>query len=156
MNLRVASSSDLRFIAALWRSPQNAMFLTECSEAEIAEQISGGGVFIWQTGDVQAGFASVVNWVPRSFGITELAVAQSGQGHGSAFLTALLQYLFAERGAHRVSLDTTVDNERALSLFRKIGFVQEGVYRQCWQRIDGNWVDCPHFSFLSHEWMICK
>ena len=152
MTLRTATSSDLPWLRDLWEHPENGMFLTPFSGTDAEAAIEAGDLYVWEEGSELMGFAKVVSWVPRSFGISELAVSQQGRGTGRAMLTVLVDHLFSGREAHRLSLDAASDNWRAIRLFRKLGFVQEGVYRQCWQRPDGIWVDCPHFSLLRQEW----
>lgn len=54
------------------------------------------------------------------------------RGKGLAFEASrlLLDYAFNKVGLHRVYLHAFADNEPALHLYRKIGFVQEGLLRQ--------------------------
>ena len=53
------------------------------------------------------------------------------RGKGLAFEAGrlLLEYAFNKLGLHRVYLHTFPDNEPALHLYRKLGFIQEGLLR---------------------------
>ncbi|MFJ3957656.1 GNAT family N-acetyltransferase [Arthrobacter sp. NPDC090010] len=49
-----------------------------------------------------------------------------GQGYGGDALRVMLRVAFEEMAAHKVALDTWSFNERALRLYRSLGFVEEG------------------------------
>ncbi len=63
-------------------------------------------------------------------------IAEPGQGLGRRVLEAILHKVFDEFSAHRLWLDVFTDNDRARHLYRSIGFVEEGVLRECVRRGD--------------------
>lgn len=153
--LRLATAADAPFVRALWERADNRMVLSppgEGDEDEIAAALAAGTLLLWQRHGTPAGFACILRWVPGSYGISALAVTTPGRGEGRAMLSAVLDLLFADPQTHRVSLDTVVDNAPALALFDRLGFVREGVFRECWQRPDGIWADCACLSVLRREW----
>ncbi|WP_399457241.1 GNAT family N-acetyltransferase [Virgibacillus dokdonensis] len=75
-----------------------------------------------------------------------------GRGVGKEALKLLLDYAFLELNFHRVSLRVFSFNERAIQLYRKLGFKQEGVSRQALFR-NGNWHDMIHMAILQQEYM---
>jgi RimJ/RimL family protein N-acetyltransferase len=60
--------------------------------------------------------------------------------------------MFANTNAHRVWLDTLRHNARAAHVYAKIGFVQEGVFREAYRMPDGTYADRIVFSILRREW----
>lgn len=74
-----------------------------------------------------------------------------GKGLGSEGLKLLLDYVFYEMNLHRVSLRVFSFNERAIRLYSKIGFEQEGVSRQSLFR-DGEWHDIIYMGLLQKEY----
>ncbi|MBA2496036.1 MAG: GNAT family N-acetyltransferase [Acidimicrobiia bacterium] len=60
-----------------------------------------------------------------------------GRGIGTALLGWVVDWA-RERGAHKVTLELWPDNDRALGLYRKLGFEVEGRYRRHWRRRDGS------------------
>jgi len=66
-------------------------------------------------------------------------------------LKLLLDYVFYEMNLHRVSLKVFSFNDRALRLYTKIGFQQEGSSRQSLFR-DGEWHDIIHMGLLQNEY----
>ena len=148
--IRRARSEDLGFVRALWTAESNRAYLDPPDPGEIEALQTEGNLLLWQEQDRPAGFAVLTEWLPEVWGLREFAVQSPGQGR--PFLDALLVELFDHRKAHRLGLDCTADNERAKRFFQKAGFVQEGIWRECWRRSDGNWVDCIFYALLAREW----
>jgi aminoglycoside 6'-N-acetyltransferase len=59
------------------------------------------------------------------------------KGVGGAALYVLAHYLFEVDGHHRLTIDPAVDNEPAISLYRKLGFRPVGVMREYERHDDG-------------------
>lgn len=74
-----------------------------------------------------------------------------GHGFGTEALQLLRDYLFAERGAHRLEAMTGAFNGGAMKTLHRNGFVREGVLREA-VLIDGAWQDRVLFSLLRKEW----
>ncbi|WP_195571360.1 GNAT family N-acetyltransferase [Paenibacillus sp. 1001270B_150601_E10] len=75
-----------------------------------------------------------------------------GKGYGTEALQLLLRYAFLECNLHRLSLRVFSFNEKAIRLYTKIGFKQEGVTRQSIYR-DGDWHDIIHMGMLQEEYL---
>jgi len=63
--------------------------------------------------------------------IKRIVITQAGRGYGRSTLQQLLHKTFGEFAAHRVWLDVMEDNAPARSLYRRLGFVEEGRLREC-------------------------
>lgn len=74
-----------------------------------------------------------------------------GQGYGSEGLKLLLDFAFYEMNLHRVSLKVFSFNDRAIRLYNRIGFQEEGKSRQSLFR-NGNWHDIIHMGLLQKEY----
>ncbi|GGB59397.1 acetyltransferase [Lentibacillus populi] len=74
-----------------------------------------------------------------------------GKGYGSEGLKLLLNYVFYEMNLHRVSLKVFSFNDRAIHLYTKMGFKQEGNSRQSLFR-EGEWYDIIHMGLLQNEY----
>jgi aminoglycoside 6'-N-acetyltransferase len=51
------------------------------------------------------------------------------------------RYLFAERGHHRLTIDPSAANERAIRAYERVGFRPVGRMRQYERGGDGTWHD---------------
>lgn len=148
--LRRARAGDAGFVHALWTAPQNALWLDPPEGDQIAAATAAGDLLVWEAGGAPAGFAALTNWMAGVWSLRQFATTRPGIGR--PFLTAVLDEMFGPRAAHRVGLDITADNTRALRFFGQAGFVREGVWRECWQRPAGDWVDCVFMAMLDREW----
>ncbi len=66
--------------------------------------------------------------------LKRIVIAEPGQGVGRQALAAVIRKVFQEFRAHRLWLDVYQDNHRARHVYRSIGFVEEGVLRECRKR----------------------
>lgn len=153
ISIRRATPQDASGLTALMREESvygNLLQLPHPSEAAWRERLEANP----SNGDVQL-LAIAQDQVVASAGLhgnihirrrhaMHLGMAVAGQaqgkGVGSALMAALIDY--ADRWAAVVRIELTVfsDNERAVALYRKFGFVQEGVFRAYGLR-DGRYQD---------------
>lgn len=63
-----------------------------------------------------------------------------GRGYGGSILRLLIAYLVNEIGLRKISLEVLANNERAIVLYQKIGFVEEGRLREQYYH-DGSYHD---------------
>src|SRR5262245_44674069 len=78
--------------------------------------------FIARIKSEPAGFAIVSH-------IKRLAVVHPGFGHGKALLAKLVELIFRDTDAHRISLGVFPDNARARRAYEAVGFRVEGLAR---------------------------
>ncbi len=78
--------------------------------------------------------------------------ASWGKGYGTESMKLLLDYSFLEMNLHRVSLRVFSFNNRAIKLYEKVGFQQEGISRESIFR-EGKWHDIIHMSILQEEYV---
>ncbi|MEU1881226.1 GNAT family protein [Streptosporangium sp. NPDC020072] len=73
-----------------------------------------------------------------------------GRGYGTEAIRLVLDHAFATTDLHRIELEVFAFNDRAAHVYRKVGFVEEGVRRDAllW---DGRWHDAVVMSVLALE-----
>jgi RimJ/RimL family protein N-acetyltransferase len=74
-----------------------------------------------------------------------------GQGFGMDMMQTILQACFTGWGVHRIGVRVEEGNERAVALYRCLGFKEEGRLRQAAFR-DGRHTDVLLFGQLAAEW----
>ena len=72
--------------------------------------------------------------------VMAVTLPAQGKGVGSALMAALIDYADRWAAVMRIELTVFTDNERAIALYRKFGFVQEGIFRAYGLR-DGRFQD---------------
>ena len=75
----------------------------------------------------------------------------TGRGHGTDALHALVDFGFGELRLERIWLDVYAYNERARRVYERVGFVLEGTLRHAVYR-DGAFNDVDRMSILRSEW----
>ncbi len=73
------------------------------------------------------------------------------KGYGTEAMRLMVDYGFKTLNLHRIELGVYAFNPRAIRVYEKIGFKQEGILRDAlyW---DGEYVDEITMSILAHEW----
>jgi aminoglycoside 6'-N-acetyltransferase len=73
------------------------------------------------------------------------------QGLGTDAVRTLARHLFDDLGHHRITIDPTVSNARAIASYRKVGFRDVGVMRRYEHANDGSWRDSLLMDLLAEE-----
>ncbi|GGQ04529.1 GNAT family N-acetyltransferase [Streptosporangium pseudovulgare] len=76
-----------------------------------------------------------------------------GRGYGGEAIRLVLRHAFTTTPLHRIHLEAFAFNERALHVYRKAGFVQEGVHRDV-LRWDGKWHDSITMAVLAPDFKV--
>jgi [ribosomal protein S5]-alanine N-acetyltransferase len=77
--------------------------------------------------------------------------ACEGKGLMREALELGIQYMFEERGLHRIMANHLVDNERSAALLKRLGFEREGVAR-AYLFINGAWRDHALTARVNSGW----
>lgn len=77
--------------------------------------------------------------------------AHQGQGLGTDALRTVARYLFEVRRHHRLTIDPAVANERAIRVYRRVGFRPVGVMRAYERGRDGTWHEGLLLDLLDGE-----
>ena len=75
---------------------------------------------------------------------------ERGHGYGTEATRLLLEVGFRDLNLHRIYLHVWANNEPALSMYDKLGFVREGVLRRA-AYIDGEYLDVVVMGILREE-----
>ncbi|MDP5272949.1 GNAT family N-acetyltransferase [Chengkuizengella axinellae] len=86
-------------------------------------------------------------WISMAIGDKE----NWSKGYGTEMLTLALRYAFSELNLYRLQLTVFEFNERAVALYEKLGFKQEGTYREFLER-EGKRYDMFLYGLLRHEY----
>jgi GNAT superfamily N-acetyltransferase len=156
MILRSATSADFGFIRGLAQRPENTPFITDEDEGVLAVYLANPAarMLIWGE-TAPRGFAIFhdITDPPATVNLMRLALDQPGQGEGTAFVRALIDYGFSVLKAQRLWLDASGENPRAQRLYEKLGFVLEGRLRQHWWRpAQARAVDVMLYGMMRKEW----
>ncbi|MDY6771400.1 MAG: GNAT family protein [Candidatus Nanohaloarchaea archaeon] len=74
-----------------------------------------------------------------------------GQGYGTEAMELFVTYAFDQLNYHKLYARTHADNEASRRLFEKLGFEQEGVFRDH-AYLDGSYTDLIYHAMFEEEW----
>ena len=94
-----------------------------------------------------------IDWVSRScyFAIWVAEKDFRGRGVGEFATRAIMEHAFKDMNLRRIHLGVLVNNERAIALYKKVGFVEEGVWREAVFK-NGRYVDLIQMGILVEEY----
>ncbi|HJW22036.1 MAG TPA: GNAT family protein, partial [Candidatus Limnocylindrales bacterium] len=74
-----------------------------------------------------------------------------GRGLGPEAIRVVARYLFDVRGHHRLTIDPSAANERAIRAYERVGFRRVGTMRRYERGSDGTWHDGLLLDLLAGE-----
>ena len=84
--------------------------------------------------DKPLGFISLrkINYINRNchLGIVIGESTDRGRGYGREAMELILNYAFKTLNLHKVTVEVLCGNDHAIGLYKKLGFVEEGILRQ--------------------------
>ena len=82
-----------------------------------------------------------------------VSAAVHGRGVGTGAMRTLIAWLIDQRGHHRLTVDPAVANERAIAVYRKLGFKPVGVLRRYERVDDDRYRDALLLDLLADEFV---
>lgn len=136
---RLANTGDFSFIFQLYMHPAvNPWLLYEHMdpaqfEPIFTELINRNALFIFEQGETAVGMFKLVPQKYRNSHIVYLGgvaidPAYAGKGYGEKMLRRIIA-IAAEKGFTRVELTVAVENKKAIQLYEKVGFINEGILK---------------------------
>lgn len=154
-----ANKNDIDFFYGLYMHPSiNPFLLYEPMPVAEFEPIfenllQNTTLLLYQHKGQNVGMGKLVSLTYRSshikyLGGVAIAPAFAGQGHGSKMLEEIIVYVKA-LGCTRLELSTATFNAKAISLYKKVGFEEEGILRNyCYLKSEGRYIDEVMMSLL--------
>jgi ribosomal protein S18 acetylase RimI-like enzyme len=127
----------------------------EQSAAFVRHILAGNGAqFLAVSGDIVVGWCDIVRNQHEGFRhVGRLGMALLPHYRGLGFGRLLANHTLEsarQLGIERVTLDVLASNVRAIALYRKLGFVQEGTKRRA-RKLDGRYEDEVFMALIFDE-----
>ena len=124
-------------VARWWDPPPDDWPLVDEPDLQVfAILVDGepaGAIQFWEEPDPGGRFADVDIF---------LGPDHQGRGLGTEAMRLIVRHLVDDRGHHRVTLSTAVDNARAIHVYEKVGFRPVGVtHKSNLNELSGKWED---------------
>jgi len=93
-----------------------------------------------------------IDWSNRNCSIGYwIDSAHEGKGIITRCCASLLNYIFDELGLHRAEIRCGTGNLRSCAVPERLGFMREGVARQC-EWVNDRWIDLMVWGILEEDW----
>lgn len=136
----IDQSVDSNWLESYFSNRANCIRLAIC---EASNQKIVGAVYLLS-----------IDWISRN---CELAIwigdkQHRGRGVGKFAVNKVLEHAFSDLNLHRVYLTVLEKNEPAFALYKKVGFIQEGLLRQSVYK-NGIYYNMIQMSILQCEYL---
>jgi diamine N-acetyltransferase len=137
IQLRPTTESDLDFVLWAESVPENRAFIVPgtCQQHSAALTNPNMAHCIIETLEDQrpVGFLIICGLedLSRCLEFRKIVITEKGKGFGRESLELLKEMAFIRLDMHRLWLDVKEQNQRARYLYRSVGFVEEGLLREC-------------------------
>jgi RimJ/RimL family protein N-acetyltransferase len=157
MKLRDGTVSDIPAIVRLENDPACNLWVSQWKpERHRAALTDGQHHYVVAESDAGdwVGFAFLrdVHSANRCIEMQRIAVARPEEGYGRALLKRVTRLAFETYGAHRLWFDVIETNDRARHVYRALGFVEEGVFREAKFNVDGRFYSLVLMGMLESEY----
>jgi len=103
------------------------------------------------------GDISYRNWDKRNrsaeFGLEIGELNERGKGFGYEVLSYFIEFMFNHLNLNRIELNTLIDNERSIKLYKKLGFQKVGIMRESsFDSRKCKYIDLLYIDLLAKEW----
>jgi aminoglycoside 6'-N-acetyltransferase len=157
VRLRPVEPGDPERFAAILAEPSVARWWTLAPDGAAADWLADGdqvtfaiehdGVVI---GSIQYSEVDELDYRSAAIDLF-LATDAQGHGYGTDAVRTVARYLLEVRGHHRLTIDPAAANERAIHVYRKVGFRPVGIMRSYERGSDGTWHDGLLMDLLADE-----
>jgi aminoglycoside 6'-N-acetyltransferase len=153
--LRPVADTDVPALEAILREPDVLRWWMRDTWERVDEE--GSTVFTILVDGAVVGcieYAEETDPDYRHAGIDLFVATQSqGRGIGTDALRTVLSYLVDDLGHHRVIIDPSLENERAIHVYEGLGFRRVGVMRRYERGANGEWRDGLLMELLGEEFV---
>ncbi len=153
--LRPTTPADCPFVVSVERHPDNVPHVEDWSEEQHRAALDRPGIAHWiiEHNGLAVGYAVLEGTEDpnASLLLRRIAIVSKGRGIGRGALLLIARFCFDVLGFHRLWLNVATGNRRAFNVYRRLGFVEEGVARES-VRVGDRFISMRVLSMLDREY----
>jgi len=158
VHLRPAVPSDeARFVEILTDPGVHTWWQAPDATADASELLADPELAIWLIEDEGAVVGLIMAGEETDpqyrHGSIDIALAEAGRGRGLGpdAVRTVARWLIDARGHHRLTIDPSASNSRAIAAYTTVGFRPVGTMRRNERWLDGSWHDGLLMDLLADE-----
>lgn len=154
--LRPTEVDDLSFVIGAEQSDENNAFIVTWTYDQHRGALYGtdlAHLIVEDEADQPVGFIILAGLESphQNIEFKRIVITAKGKGYGQEAVQQVQRFAFTRLSAHRLWLDVKETNRRARYIYKKLGFREEGVLRECLKNGD-MFESLVVMSILSHEY----
>ncbi len=137
ITLRLTEAEDISYVIKTESNTKNSSYIFQWNEEQHTSVINSDDMLhiIVEDNETKKSLGymiiSQVKNKNKSLELMRIAVSEKNKGYGMNSIKLFLDYGFSTLDAHRIWLDVKEYNYSAINLYKYLGFVQEGILREC-------------------------
>lgn len=158
VTLRPVTSSDAERLAAILAEPEVSRWWPRYSAERVRRDLLEAQDTTVFAIDVEGEVVGSVQYVEEpapDYRHASIDVFLHPEWHGKGFGTdavrTLARHLMHDRGHHRLAIDPAADNEKAIRMYKRVGFKEVGVMREYERNASGDWHDCMLMDLIKRD-----
>jgi diamine N-acetyltransferase len=154
--LEATDEKDINFVVQLECEKENKLYVGQWNEKQHLASLSNSDIehFIIKKRSNKEPIGYIIlaglQNVNRSIELMRITIKEKGKGFGSQALSLIKEFAFAEQKANRLWLDVRIHNNRGRYLYKKEGFIEEGILRDA-VKIEDKFESLAIMSILKKE-----
>jgi diamine N-acetyltransferase len=161
IGLRETKVEDLDYVLLTETYPENKQYVGQWEYAKHNLALKDGDILhiIIEdcTNHKSVGYAILagIKNQNKALELRRIVISEKGNGYGKSTLSLLKELAFEKFDFNRLWLDVRLKNERAQSVYKLTGFVEEGILREA-VLYDGRFESLVVLSILKSDYLIAK
>lgn len=153
--IRKTTEDDLGFVITAENAEENSPHVAQWTREQHIAAFDNDDILhvIIEAEGQRVGYAIIAGLkeANKAIELRRIVIVEKGKGLGRAAIQLFKKLAFEELKAHRLWLDVREYNNRARQLYEAIGFVEEGLIREC-ILMDNKYVSHYIMSILEQEY----
>lgn len=155
VSISQTTEEDLDFVIGAENAEENAPHVVQWSREQHIAAFQNEDILhvIIESEGARVGYAIIAGLkeANKAIELRRIVIVDKGKGLGKAAIQLIKKLAFEELKAHRLWLDVREYNTRARNLYKSLGFVEEGLIREC-ILLDDRYVSHYIMSILEQEY----
>lgn len=154
--LRRTTEMDLDFVLQAESDPAHSVYIGQWTREQHRQALTEADIrhmiVTERTTRLPVGYLILAGQCSphNSIELRRLVIVRKGEGFGKLALRLVIELAFNHLNAHRLWLDVRSGNDRAMQLYRSLGFMEEGLLRDAFYH-HGKYGDLTVMSMLEQE-----